>query len=62
MRNSPKVICLVTLVLYFVNLYFNYASMTLQLEVERKDMDTRIGICHAAKPRLLLSSYGGRCL
>ena len=45
-----------------LELNFNYVSMTLQLEVERKDMNTRIGICRAAKPGLLLSSYGGRGL
>jgi hypothetical protein len=33
-----------------------YAFVTLQFNVERRDMDTRIGICCAAKPGLLLST------
>lgn len=33
-----------------------YGFVTLQFNVERRDMDTRIGICCAAKPGLLLST------
>uniref|UniRef100_A0A7N2LMM9 Uncharacterized protein n=1 Tax=Quercus lobata TaxID=97700 RepID=A0A7N2LMM9_QUELO len=41
-------------------LLLHAACIALPLDVERKDMDTRIGMCRAAKPGLLLSGYGGR--
>lgn len=56
-RNSPKVPTLAPLLAHWgLNLSNPLEQLMLQFDVERREKDTRIEICCAAKPALLLST------